>query len=115
MILHDVTNGTYLLVEGTAPLDAEFLCHRDLHPLGVTRVPHRFHERIRETKHQQILDGLFAEIMVDAQDLRFIEYLQQRLVQFVRTREIAAERLLDDDARPARAAGAPEPVCNRRE
>ena len=45
-----------------------------------------------------VLDGLLAEIVVDAEDLLFVEYAGQRVVQLLRGRQAAAEGFLDDDA-----------------
>jgi hypothetical protein len=38
--------------------------------------------------------------MIDAVDLRFIEYAQSLRVQFSRRRSVVTEGFLDDDARP---------------
>lgn len=53
--------------------------------------------------------------MIDTQDLRLIEYLEQYLVQCTRALEVTAEWLLDDDTRAARATGPAEPLRNSRE
>ena len=47
-----------------------------------------------------ILDGFFAEIVVDAEGLVLLEDLGDFAVQRLRRFEIAAERFLDDDAAP---------------
>ena len=47
------------------------------------------------------MDGLFAEVVVDAVDLRFVEVLRDLFLERFRRDRIAPKRLFDDDARPA--------------
>ena len=105
MILHDVANGADFLVEAAPALHAELLGHRDLDVLDVISVPDRLEEGVGETEIQQVLHRLLAEVMIDAKDRRFGEHLVQRLIERLRARQVAAEGLLDDDARVLRASG----------
>ena len=73
VVLDHITNGAGLLGEATTALDAEALGHRDLHALDIVSVPERFEESVREAEDQKVLDRLLPEIMVDAEDARFIE------------------------------------------
>jgi hypothetical protein len=51
---------------------------------------------------QDVLDRLFAEIVVDAVDLRFTQTARHQLrVELTRRRQVVAERLFDDDPTPA--------------
>ena len=61
-------------------------------------------------RDQKILHRVFTQIMVDAIDLRFVENAQHRPVQLARGGQVAAERLLDDQARPGlcRSDSAPD-------
>src|ERR1700680_1892959 len=99
MILEDVPNGADFFVEATTSTDAELLRHRDLNAFNVIPVPHRFQERVREPKIQQILNRLFAEEMVDAIDRRLCKGLMKGPVECLRRGEVTAERLFDDHAR----------------
>src|SRR5581483_6882361 len=60
-------------------------------------VPYRLKDAIREPEDQKILHRLFAEIVIDAEDLAFMEDGVDLMVQLARRFEIVAERLLDHD------------------
>ena len=61
---------------------------------------------LREAEDQDVLDGLLAEVVVDAVDLLLVGTTCRTLaVELARGGEVAAERLLDDDARA--------PTCSR--
>ena len=66
-----VAQAAGVLVVAAAPLDAEGLRHRDLHVIDVAAVPDRLENAVGEAENQNVLDGLFAEVMVDAVDLAF--------------------------------------------
>src|SRR5437773_6713900 len=110
VVLDDVADRAGLLVEAAAPLDAEALRHRDLHALDVVTVPDRLEERVREAEEQQVLHRLLPEVVVDPEDRRLVEHPVQRRVERLRRGQVAAERLLEHDARVARAARLPEPL-----
>src|SRR5207253_4111275 len=58
-------------------------------------VPDRLENGITESKDQQVLDGLLAEIVIDAEDLLLVAGLEHQPVELARRGEVAAERLLD--------------------
>src|SRR5207245_8475408 len=93
VVLHDIANGAGLFVKPPASLETEPFRHRDLHAFHVMAVPHRLQEGVREAEEEEILHRLLAEIMVDAEDARLIEYLMQRRVERPRTREVPPEWL----------------------
>ena len=90
-----------LLVERAAVLDADRLGHGDLHVVDVAAVPERLEDAVAEPEDQQVPDGLLAQVVVDAVDLRLAEDLADLAVQPDRRLEVVAERLLDDDPPPA--------------
>ncbi len=100
VVLEDVAAGTGLLVEGAAGAHAEVLGHGDLDVVDVAPVPDRLEDAVGEAEDQQVADGVLAQVVVDAIDLRLIERLHDRVVQRVARVEVVAERLLDDDAAP---------------
>ncbi len=51
-------------------------------------------------KHHQVLNGLFAEVVVDAVDLIFRQALLQIFVELDRRVVVVTKRFLDDHARP---------------
>src|SRR5439155_27273659 len=73
-----------------------------LHLLDVAVVPERLEDSVPEAEDQDVLDGLLAEVMVDAVDLAFVKYRVDERVQLARGSQIAPEGLLDDHARPGR-------------
>ena len=92
-----------LLVERAAALDAEVLGHRDLDVVDVAPVPERLEDAVAEAEDEQVADRLLAQVVVDAVDLRLVEDADQGVVEVARRVEVVAERLLDDDPRPALA------------
>src|SRR4029077_16958196 len=60
--------------------------------------PEWLEEPIGEPESQDVLRGLFAQKMVDPEDLLFLEYLVQARIERHGARQIGAERLFHDDA-----------------
>ena len=110
VVLHDVADRARLLVELAAARDAEALGHRDLHAAHVVAVPDRLEERVAEAEEQQVLHRFLAQVVIDAEDRGLVEDAVQGAVQLARGREVAAERLLEDDPRAARAARLRQPL-----
>src|SRR5450631_1169832 len=110
VVLDDVADGARLLVEPSAPLDAEALRHRDLHALDVVPVPDRLEERVGKPEQQEVLHRLLAEVVIDPEDRRFVESGVQRPVERPRRRQIAAERLLDHQPGPLGGAAIGQPT-----
>src|ERR687893_269944 len=90
--------GCGVRIERSTLLDAERLRDRDLDVVDELAVPDRLEDPVRETQGQHVLDGLLAEVVVDAEDLVLREEPGDRLVEAPRRREVVAERLLDDQA-----------------
>ncbi len=100
VVLEHVADRTDRVVERAPALHADLLRHRDLHAADVAPVPDRFEQGVREAEDEEVLDGLLAEVVVDAEDVLLGEHLMQHLVQFERRCEVSTEGLLDDDAAP---------------
>ena len=106
MVLDHVADGAGLLVVGRAAFDAEGLGDGDLDVVDVLAVPDRLEYAVGEPEREDVLHRLLAEVMVDAIDL----FLGRRPASLARApRRVPAERLLDDDARPAPSSGVAEP------
>src|SRR5690606_30174510 len=56
--------------------------------------------RIAETKQQDVLDGLFAKIVIDAEDLILTQQPLETLIERAGTGQVGAERFLDDNPQP---------------
>src|SRR3546814_6395537 len=83
-------------------------------------IPERLVDAVGEPEHHDVLDRLFAEVVIDAIDLRLGEDAEDHAVEVLRGCEVCAERFLDDDAPPGSVllmdkAGLPEPDDDRRE
>ena len=74
----------------------------------VAPVPDRLEDAVGEAEDEQVADGVLAQVVVDAVDLRLVEGAHDRVVEVAAGLQVVAEGLLDDDARPGtRAAGQP--------
>ena len=101
MVGHHVAQRSGLVVVTAALLHADGFGHGDLDMIDVAAVPDRLEDAVGEAKDQDVLDGLLAEVMVDAVDLLFVQDLPDLLVQVARRIIIVAEWFFDDDAPPA--------------
>ena len=65
------------------PTDSERECFRggDFYVVNVVPIPHRFEERIAKTKHDDILHGVFAEVVIDTVHLPLVKHAQDRGIQ----------------------------------
>ena len=102
VVLHHVAEDARGVVVAAAALDVDGLRHVELDVVDVVLVPQRLEHAVREPKREEVLDGLLAEVVIDSIDLVLLPVCEHVLVELQRRREIGAERLLDDDALPAR-------------
>src|SRR5205823_5108796 len=100
MVLEDVPDRARLLVVARAAFDPDRLGDGDLDVVDELAVPDRLEDAVREAQREHVLDGLLAEVVVDAEDLVLREALGDQPVQVPRRREIEPERLLDDQPHP---------------
>ena len=98
MVLDEVAQRAGVVVVARARADAEILRRRDLDVVDVVAVPQRLEHAVGEAQRQHVLDGLLAEVVVDAEDLALLEHRQHDLVELARLGQARAERLLDDHA-----------------
>ena len=73
MVLKHVAHDTRLVIIAAAGFDADGFRRRDLHVVDIAAVPDGLEYRVGKTQHHDVLHGLFAEIMIDAIDLFFVE------------------------------------------
>src|SRR5271156_756030 len=62
-------------------------------------IPDRFQEGVCKPKEIKILNGLFAEEMIDAEYCRLGEHREQDRVQLLCRCQVTTKRLFDDNAR----------------
>ena len=98
VVLHEVAQRAGAVVVARAGADADVLGRGDLDVVDVVAVPERLEEPVGEAERQDVLDGLLAQVVVDAEDLALVEDAQHAAVELLGLREARAERLLDDDA-----------------
>ena len=72
--------------------------------IDVARAPQALENIVGKAQGQQVLHGLLAEVVIDAENLRLVKILHQRAIYFERTRQIVADRFFDDDPREVRRA-----------
>src|SRR6266516_528122 len=101
MVLEDVANRAGPFVVVGARLDAERLRNRYLDVVDELAIPDRLEDPVRESQSEHVLHGLLAQVVIDAEDLSFVEVLLDHLLELTSRGEVVAERLLDDQPRPA--------------
>ena len=67
VVLQHVAGGADAVVVPGAAADADVLGHGDLHVVDVVAVPDRLEQLVREAQRQDVLHGLLAEVVVDAE------------------------------------------------
>ena len=104
VVLDHVADRPGLVVEVAAVLHAELLRHRDLDAADVVAVPDRLEDRVGESRIQNVLHRLLAEVVVDAENAFLGKLPVQDPVKLLAEAQIVAERLFDHDARVVAAS-----------
>ena len=81
--------------------DRHLFRDRNLHVIDIAPIPKRLEHRICETKYENVLHRIFAEVVIDPVDLLLAELFVQLLVDVLGRFQIAAEWLLNHDAAEA--------------
>ena len=115
VVLHDVADRPDGVVERTPVGDVEVLGHRDLEVVDPLPVPQRLEQGVGEPQHQQVLDRLLAQEVVDPEHPVLGVVAAQPGVEGAGRRQVAAERLLDHQPRALRQADGGDPVGDRAE
>ena len=87
VILEHVADDARFLVILAALLDADVLRRRDLHVMNPLPIPDRLEDRVREAQHEHVLNGLLAEIVIDAIRLMLGEESEHEIVELLRALE----------------------------
>ena len=87
MVRHHVAQRAGGVVEFAAPLDAERLRDGDLDMVDMVSIPQRLENAVGEAEHQDVLDRLFPEIVVDAIDLALGEHAEDVAIEGLRRRQ----------------------------
>src|SRR5207248_5404472 len=97
---HHIAQGAGGIVMSAASFDADSLAHGDLNVIDVVAIPDRLKQAVSEAEDQNILYRLFAEIVIDAVHLVFVEDLFDSGVQRPGRFQVMSEGLFDDHATP---------------
>ncbi len=100
MALNHVAECARGFIEAAAALDAERFRGGNLHVIDVIAIPQRLEDSVSKSEHEQVLNRVLAQIMIDAVDLLFVENAEYDLVQLFRGGKIPSKGLFNDDAHP---------------
>ena len=100
MVGHHVAQGAGRVVVVATAADGQRFRDRDLDVVDVIAVPDRLKQAVGKTQHHDVLHRLLAEIVIDAEDLVFLENAKELVIERKGAGEIGAKRLFDDDAPP---------------
>src|SRR5262249_56637391 len=100
MVRHHVAQRAGFFVEAAAGLDADGLVGGDLNVVDVIAIPQRLEDAVGEAQHQNVLDGFFAEEMIDAVDLLLGQYLEDLGVERLRRGKVVPEGFFNDHPPP---------------
>ena len=81
MIGEHVPDGSGLFVIEATMFHSEGFGYGNLDVIDILPVPYGFKNSIGEAKHQNVLHGFFAQIMINAVDLVFMEDVSQRVIE----------------------------------
>ena len=108
MVLDDVPGCADSVVVAGSAADAHVLGHGDLHVGDVVGVPNRLEHHVGEAQGKDVLHGLLAQIVVNAEDRIRLEDFGDHPVKLLGGSEVVAKGLLDDDAAPSPLRGVGE-------
>ena len=97
MVLDQVSERSRAVVVAGASLDPDVLGRDDLNVVDEVAIPDRLEQRVGEPQRHQVLDRFLTEVVIDPEDLGFVEHLQQLGVELPGGGEVIPERLLDHD------------------
>jgi len=99
--LNHVAERSRRFIKNRRALDAKRFRTTDLHVIDVIPVPKRLENAVPKTQHEQVLNGVLAQIVIDAVDLLFVEDVEDNLVQSFAEAKISFSRkgLLNNDAK----------------
>lgn len=95
MVLHDISDNTKLVEVTTTSLSAKWLFEDNLDIVDWVSVPASIKEAVSESQDQQILDHLFAQIVINAENLIFGPIRGQSFLKLSRACKIFTEWFFD--------------------
>ena len=98
VVFDDISQASRGVIKRPATINAECLGHRDLDIADVVAVPDRLEECIGETGVEDVLRCLFAQIMIDAEDLTLLKDIMKCPVEGFGRCLVMTKRFLHHDA-----------------
>ena len=102
MVLHHVTQLTHAIVISPTTLDPHLFRNRDLNVVDATLIPLRVDKPVSKSQHQEVLDRLFAKVVIDAVDILLFEKSCECFIDLTRGIEALANGFFKHDAAWAR-------------
>lgn len=100
MILKHVAEDSGFLEVARALLHADRFRDGDLYIVDIIRVPYRFEDEVCEPENENILNGLLAEIVIDAVNLPLVQRPAESEVESAGRFKIMSERFFQHDMTP---------------
>ncbi|CAB4824448.1 unannotated protein [freshwater metagenome] len=83
MVLENVSNCSHRVVKGSPIRHTEGLGHGDLNRCDVVAVPNGFKDRVGEPRVHDVLNGVFAQVVVDPINILFVKVAMQQFIQII--------------------------------
>ena len=100
VILHHVTQGSGVIVIAASMFDPDRFDSGDGDAIHITPVPKRLKEWIGKSEGQNVLHRFLSQIMVNAEDLGFLEIGSEDGIQVAGGFQVIANRFLDHNPSP---------------
>src|SRR6267142_4955201 len=100
MVRYHIAQRARLFIERRAAFDSYCFSSGDLHIVDVIPIPHRFEQRITEAENEDVLDCLFAKIMVNPVYRFLIEYIVHDIIKRLRRFQVTPEGLFQNNSSP---------------
>ena len=97
VVLHHIPHGSDFIVEGASGADPFLFGDGDLNIVDQVTVPNRLPNGVGEAKVEEILNGFFAEVVVDTKEVGFVEAGLEIGHELAGGGEVVTERFFDDD------------------
>ena len=101
MVLEHVAYRAGAVVVAAAVFHADGFGGGDFNVVDVVAIPERLEEAVGEAQHEEVLYGFFAEVVVDAVYLVFVEVVVNGAVEVFRGLAVVAEVFFYNQPLPA--------------
>ena len=103
MILNHIPQRARLVVVARPCTNAKLFGNADLNGIDPVTIPERLEDGVTEAEDQQVLHGLFSQVVVDPVDLVFSEIFADETDKLTGGCPVIAERFFDYDSNPSAA------------